>query len=131
MEISVETDLEEDLPEEDRPETEEETITYLMMLKGTVEDSIDDLFDPELRVIASNEVGERTRKFSLNDPKWCVLCHNCNTIVAKELNAHEAFHEFQEHLDDGSVKCYKHDYAIDRKLSRLKEIRNAIEEARD
>ena len=128
MEIEVRTDLVSDLPEEERPQSKEETMNYLKMLQGTVESSFDEMFSPKVKIIASNDIEGKNREFSIDDPNWNILCFGCNRIVAKGLEAQEAYQEFENHIEDESNPCIRRDHNLDRKLSRVKKMQEAFQD---
>jgi len=131
MEIKAVLDAEEDLPENSSIESRDQAENFMQMMQGTIEslmeeaDYVEDSGNISVRMDAI--IDGRGKIFSLNDERWCVLCHNCYEIVAKDEDAQVAREIFNEHIDDDSIGCIdRNNKTILNSYQTLKEIRNAM-----
>lgn len=131
MEIRAVLDADEDLPDSYSIESREQAEKFMNMMQGTIEslmeeaDYVQDSGRVAVRMDAT--VDGSSNVFSLNDERWCVLCHNCFEIVAKDEDAQVARDVFDEHIEDEGNPCImENNRTIMNSYSAIKDVREAI-----
>jgi hypothetical protein len=133
MEIRAVLDADEDLPESHSIESREQAESFMQMMQGTIESLMEEAEyvqdSGEIAIQMDATVDGSSQIFSLNDERWCILCHNCYEIVAKDEDAQVAREIFNEHIDDERNPCIQRsNRTILNNYQKLKSMRDAIED---
>jgi hypothetical protein len=109
MDIRVDIDADEDLPDSHSIDSREKAENFMRMMEGTIQSLMEESeFVEDAGRIAVNleaTVDGSLLRFSLNDERWCILCHNCYEIVAVREEAQVARRIFNEHIDSERNGC--------------------------
>lgn len=131
MDITVKLDSDEDLPSDYSFDSRDEAENFMTMMQGTIESLMDEADyiqgsgDVAIRMDANVE-GRRSI-FSLNDKRWCILCHNCYNIVARDRDAQVARDIFNDHVDAETNTCIERsNRTILNSFSKLEKMRDAM-----